>query len=642
MAGDFVGRLGRWSARQVLGVRRIAAKVRILNRESGGPVQLAKRGVRIFRRKGLLGLMDRLQRSDVLRNDYPSWLKEFGTITPAMRRAMHQRMAAFAHQPVVSILMPTYNSRLDWLQGAVDSVRAQAWPHWELCIADDASTDPGVRELLRRLSAEDERIRVVYRERNGHISEASNSALDLCRGEWIALMDHDDVLAEDALFHVVAAINAHPQVRLLYSDEDKIDEAGQRFDHHFKPDWDPHLFRSYNLVCHLAVFHAQLVRDAGGFTPGLEGAQDYDLALRCIERIAPEQIHHIPRILYHWRAHAHSTAQAQEAKPYAVAAGERALDAHLARIGIAATTEADGQGYRVRYRLPEPPPMVSIVIPTRNQLALLRQCVDSIRTKTTYPRYEIVVVDNGSDDPATLAWLDELRAQPDSRLLRDDRPFNYSELNNHAVAACAGELVALLNNDIEVITPGWLDEMASLALQPGVGAVGARLWYPDDTLQHGGVVVGLGGVAGHSHKGLRRGHAGYAARVRYRGGYSAVTAACLVVRKSAYVQVGGLNEDELKVAFNDVDFCLKLRAAGLRNVWSPYADLYHHESASRGAEDTPAKQSRFAAEVAYMRARWPEVIAADPAYNPNLTLDHEDFSLAWPPRPAARGGLADA
>lgn len=636
----FLGRLARWTARQAGRVGRLAATARVLNRDSGGPVQLARRGLGFVRRNGLQGLVRRLQRGDVLRNDYPRWLKEFGAPTPAQRREMQQRIAAFAHRPLVSILMPTYNSRLDWLQGAVDSVRAQAYPHWELCIADDASTDPAVRELLQRLAAQDPRVRVVYRERNGHISAASNSALELCTGEWIALMDHDDVLAEDALFHVVAAINARPDARLLYSDEDKVDEAGQRFDHHFKPDWDPHLFRSYNLVCHLAVFHAQLVRDAGGFAPGMEGAQDYDLALRCIERVAPEQVHHVPRILYHWRAHAQSTAQAQEAKPYAVLAGERALNAHFARTGLAATADADGQGYRVRYRLPDPPPLVSIVIPTRNGLALLRQCVDSIRAKTTYPRYEIVVVDNGSDDPATLAWLDDLRAQPGCRVLRDDRPFNYSQLNNGAVAACAGELVALLNNDIEVITPDWLDEMASVAWQPDVGAVGARLWYPDDTLQHGGVVVGLGGVAGHSHKGLKRGHAGYAARVRYRGGYSAVTAACLVVRKSAYLQVGGLNEKELKVAFNDVDFCLKLREAGYRNVWTPYADLYHHESASRGTEDTPAKQARFTSEVEYMRARWPGVIAADPAYNPNLTLDHEDFSLAWPPRPAARGGLA--
>lgn len=639
MAGEWWGRLVRWSARQKNRVRRLAATVRTLNRATGGPAKLALRGGRFVRRHGVLGALHILRNRSAARNDYPRWLSLYGQLAPDARARMRERCAGFPRQPLVSIVMPTYNSRIDWLEEAVASVRGQAYPHWQLCIADDASTDPALRALLERLPTEDPRISVVFRERNGHISAASNSALELCRGEWIALMDHDDVLTEDALFQVVAAIHAQPEARLLYSDEDKVDEGGRRFDPHFKPDWDPHLFLSYNLVCHLAVFHAPLVREAGGFTLGMEGAQDYDLALRCIERIAPRQVHHIPRILYHWRAHAQSTAQAQEAKPYAVMAGERALNAHFARTGAAATAEADGQGYRVRYHLPDPAPLVSIVIPTRNGLALLRQCVDSIRAKTTYPRYEIVVVDNGSDDPATLAWLEQLRAQPGCRVLRDDRPFNYSQLNNAAVASCAGELVALLNNDIEVITPGWLDEMASVAWQPGVGAVGARLWYPDDTLQHGGVIVGLGGVAGHSHKGLLRGHAGYAARVRYRGGYSAVTAACLVVRRSAYLQVGGLNENELKVAFNDVDFCLKLREAGYRNVWTPYADLYHHESASRGAEDTPAKQARFTGEVEYMRTRWPGVIAADPAYNPNLTLDHEDFSLAWPPRPAALGAL---
>lgn len=640
MAADFVRRVVRWSGRQAGRVTRVVAAAGALSRATGGPVQLVVRGLSFVRRKGVSGLVRHVRGWNVLRNDYPSWLASHGKLTRGMRAEMRARIAGFAQRPLVSILMPTYNSRADWLLEAVASVRRQAYPHWQLCIADDASTDEGVRALLRRLAAEDERISVAFRERNGHISAASNTALELCRGEWVALMDHDDVLAEDALFHVVSAIDARPDVQLLYSDEDKIAGDGTRFDPHFKPDWNPDLFYSYNLVCHLAVYRTQLVREAGGFAPGMEGAQDYDLALRCLERITPAQIHHIPRVLYHWRAHESSTALAQEAKPYAVDAGARALNEHFARIGLAARAESDGQGYRVRYALPAPPPLVSIVIPTRNQLGLLRQCVESIRERTTYPRWELLVVDNGSDDPATLAWLEGLRARPGCRVLRDDRPFNYSQLNNGAVAACAGEVVALLNNDIEVLTPDWLEEMVSLALQPEVGAVGARLWYPDDTLQHGGVVVGLGGVAGHSHKGLKRGHAGYAARARYRCSYSAVTAACLVVRKAVYQQVGGLNENELKIAFNDVDFCLRVRAAGYRNVWTPYADLYHHESASRGTEDTADKQARFASEVGYMRAHWADVIAADPAYNPNLTLDHEDFSFAWPPRPAALGGLA--
>jgi O-antigen biosynthesis protein len=600
-------------------------------------LKLTVLGLRFVRRNGLTGLVRRVRAWGSANADYQSWLAAYGKVTISMRAEMRRRAAGFQRQPLVSVLMPTYNTPSEWLQEAIASVRRQLYPHWQLCIADDASTDEGTRSLLRRHAAEDPRISVVFREKNGHISAASNSALELCQGEWVALLDHDDVLTEDALFHVVAAINAHPEAMLLYSDEDKIDSKGKRFGHHFKPDWNIDLFYSYNLVCHLAVYRSQLVRDAGGFSVGMEGAQDYDLALRCIERIAPRQIHHIPRILYHWRAHENSTAQAQEAKPYAMVAGERALNEHFARIGLAAHAEIDGQGYRVRYALPDPPPLVSIIIPTRNQLSLLRQCVESVQKRTTYPRYELLVVDNASDDPATLDYLQELGKRPGCRVLRDERPFNYSQLNNGAVATCAGELVALLNNDIEVITPDWLDELVSLACQPGVGTVGARLWYPDDTLQHGGVVVGLGGVAGHSHKRLRRGHAGYAARARFRSSFSAVTAACLVVRKAVFEQVGGLNEKELKVAFNDVDFCLRVSEAGYRNVWTPYADLYHHESVSRGADDSADKRARFASEVAYMRQRWASVIAADPAYNPNLTLDREDFGLAWPPRLAALG-----
>jgi O-antigen biosynthesis protein len=626
-----------WLASQGARVSRVVGVVRELKRASGGSAGLLLRGTRVLRRDGPFELFRLVLRWAAVAGDYSSWVKAHGRVTPEAEARMRECIAGFERTPLVSIVMPTYNSRTDWLLGAVESLQRQAYTNWQLCIADDASTEPRVRSLLERLARDDPRINVVFREQNGHISAASNSALELCRGDWIALMDHDDVLPADALFQVVAAINAHPEVAMLYSDEDKIDEKGRRFDPHFKPDWNIDLFYSYNLVCHLAVYRAQLVRDAGGFTVGMEGAQDYDLALRIVERISPSQIHHIPRVLYHWRAHGESTAREQGAKPYAIHAGERALNAHFHRRGLPARAEVDGQGYRVRYPLPTPAPLVSILIPTRNQVELLRQCVESVRAKSTYPNYELIVIDNGSDDADTLAYLATLRSTPSCRVLRDDRPFNYSQLNNSAVEQCAGEIVALLNNDIEVITPDWLEEMVSLACQPGVGAVGARLWYPDDTLQHGGVVVGLGGVAGHSHKRLPRGHGGHAARVRFRCGYSAVTAACLVVSKQVFQQVGGLNENELKIAFNDVDFCLRIREAGYRNVWTPYADLYHHESATRGVEDTEAKQARFASEAAYMRLRWAGVIAADPAYNPNLTLDKEDFSFAWPPRAGALG-----
>jgi GT2 family glycosyltransferase len=384
---------------------------------------------------------------------------------------------------------------------------------------------------------------------------------------------------------------------------------------------------------HLGVLSTELVREVGGFRLGMEGSQDWDLVLRCMERIGPEQVHHVPRVLYHWRIHSESTARSMNAKPYAAVAGERALNEHFERTGVRAMAEYVGFGYRVHYALPDVQPLVSLVIPTRNGLALTRQCIDSIVRKTTYKNYEILIVDNGSDDPAVLAYFKELATRPNFRVLRDDSPFNYSALNNMAVAQARGEVVALVNNDIEVMSPDWLSEMVSLALQPGVGAVGARLWYPDLTLQHGGVLLGLGGgVAGHANKGLPKGLNGYAGRAALIQSFSAVTAACLVVRKAVYEEVGGLDEERLKVAFNDIDFCLRLREAGYRNVWTPYADLLHHESATRGEDIAPEKRERFLREENYMKSRWAELLRHDPAYNPNLTADAEDFSYAWPPR----------
>jgi GT2 family glycosyltransferase len=380
------------------------------------------------------------------------------------------------------------------------------------------------------------------------------------------------------------------------------------------------------------VYQRPLVRQIGGFRQGFEGAQDYDLALRCIERLGPGAIHHIPRVLYHWRVHKESTAHDAAAKPYAMLAGERALNEHLRRCGVAAHAELIGHGYRVHYALPKAPPQISLIIPTRNGMPLIRKCVASILEKTTYPNYEILIIDNGSDDPGTLRYFEEIASEARVRLIRDDRPFNFSALNNAAVRQAEGAVIGLINDDIEVIAPDWLGAMVSFALQPAIGAVGARLLYPNDTLQHGGVVLGLGGLAAHAHRNAQHYDRGYCARASLVQSFSAVTAACLVIRKEVYEEVGGLNETDLAVAYNDVDFCLRVREAGYRNVWTPYAELYHHESATRGNEDTPAKQARFAREAAYIKQRWGHILFNDPAYSPNLTLDHEDFSLAWPPR----------
>lgn len=566
-------------------------------------------------------------------NDYSEWLHNYGSLNQLEPAQVNALLKGPKQLPQISVVMPVYNPNLTWLREAVQSVRDQVYPNWQLCIADDKSTNPKVREELLKYSALDKRILVTFREANGHISAASNSALELATGEWIALMDQDDVLAPEALYHIFEALERNPTAKLIYSDEDKIDEVGKRFSPYFKSDWNPDLFLSHNMICHLGVYRADMVKQLGGFREGREGSQDYDLALRFIELLKPDQIIHVPRVLYHWRSHADSTAQSGDNKGYALRVGQQVLNEHFQRMGIDATAELLDFGmYRARYKLPDPLPLVSLIIPTRNGLKLLRQCIDSIVEKTEYPNYEIIIIDNNSDDEDTLKYLDAVSDKDRIRVIRDTRPFNYSALNNGAVLEAKGEFVGLINNDIEVISANWLGEMISIASQPGVGAVGARLWYPDDTLQHGGVILGIGGVAGHSHKGLSRGAPGYFGRAQLIQTLSAVTAACLIIRKDIFQEVGGLDEENLKVAFNDVDFCIRVREAGYRNVWTPYAELYHHESASRGEEDTPEKQLRFTSEVNFIQQRWGKVLQEDPAYSPNLTVEREDFSLGWPPR----------
>jgi glycosyltransferase involved in cell wall biosynthesis len=568
-------------------------------------------------------------------SSYTEWVRCYDTIDEKKRLAIRKRINSLTNSPLISVLMPVYNPPLDMLEEAIRSVQAQLYPNWELCIADDASTNSKVRKVLKRYADKDARIKVIFRKKNGHISAASNSALELVTGDYLALLDNDDLLPEQALFWIADAIVANPDAGLLYSDEDKIDTTGQRYDPYFKPDWNPDLFLSHNMICHLGVYRTELVRKLGGFREGYEGAQDYDLALRCTAELTAQQIVHIPRVLYHWRSHPGSTAQAGSEKNYALTAGERSLNDHFKRTNVAATVKLLHFGmYRASYTLPATAPLVSLVIPTRNGLDLLKQCIDSILTKTTYKNYEILIVDNNSDCPKALAYFTNIVKNKRIRVLRDNRPFNYSALNNAAIKQAKGQYVALINNDIEVISPEWLTEMLSIAIQPGVGAVGARLLYPNDTLQHGGVITGIGGVAGHSHKHIQRDAYGYFARTQLIQTYSAVTAACLVIKKSIFYELNGLNEENLAIAFNDVDFCLRVREAGYRNVWTPYAELYHHESASRGFENTPEKQARFSKEVLYMKKRWGDTLMNDPAYSPNLMLDREDFSYAWPPRVA--------
>lgn len=565
-------------------------------------------------------------------SSYEEWYRRYDTLTEERIAMLRERSELLASTgPVISILLPTYQTPERWLRRCLDSVMAQVYPRWELCIADDASPDPKVVRTLEEYARRDRRIRFVRRETNGHISAASNSALELATGEYVGLLDHDDELRPHALLEMVEAIGSRDDVGLVYSDEDKLDMEGRRFDPYFKPDWDPDLLRGQNFVCHFTVIRRNLVLASGGFREGFEGSQDHDIILRCTEQLRPDQIRHIPKVLYHWRAIPGSTALTRDAKDYASSAGVRAVAEHLGRSCPGAEAQELSHGhYRVRWPLPEHPPKVSLIIPTRDKVELLRLCISSIQERSTYPNYQIVIMDNGSSTAETLSYLESLTAEERIRVVRHDAPFNYAELNNTALSYCDGDVIGLVNNDIEVITPDWLEEMVSQALRPDVGAVGAMLYYPNDTIQHAGVMLGIHGVAAHIYAGLPRGYPGHGGRARVQQTMSAVTGACLILRRSVYEQAGGLDE-RLAVAFNDIDLCLRVRDLGYRNIWTPFAELYHHESASRGQEDSPEKRERFASEVRYMMKRWGKELMSDPAYNLNLSLQHTDSRLAFPP-----------
>jgi GT2 family glycosyltransferase len=428
----------------------------------------------------------------------------------------------------------------------------------------------------------------------------------------------------------VEAINNNPQAKIIYSDEDKINLMGERVEPHFKSDWNPDLFFSQNYVSHLGIYQRELIEKIKGFRVGFEGSQDQDLLLRCLPHVQENEIIHVAKILYHWRVSEGSTALNAGEKSYTTDAGIKALEDYFAqlKLDVRVSEGVAPNLYRLYYPIPTPEPLVSLIIPTRDMLPVLQPCIRSILDKTTYQNYEIIILDNESIEEETLAFFEEIQKE-DTRIkvLPYHYPFNYSAINNYAVEHVKGELIGLINNDIEVISPDWLTEMVSHALRPEIGCVGAKLYFDDDTIQHAGVIVGLGGVAGHSHKHFYRDAPGYFYRLRIVQNLSAVTAACLIIRKSIFEQVGGLEEQNLAVAFNDVDFCLKVRTAGYRNLWTPYAELYHHESKSRGAEDTPEKIARFNKEIAFMKTKWGNTLQIDPYYNQNLTLSREDFSM---------------
>ena len=540
-------------------------------------------------------------------------------------------IAELGWHPLISIVIVADSSDDKQLAAAITSVKSQIYPHWELWLAPAAQTAPAP-EVWHAWTVADSRIKIATRQVDD-THPLSHELLQKLSGEYVVVLDGRGKLNEHALYWLVRELVAHPDSGFIYADEDKLESAGKHVAPHFKPDWNPDLFLAWDYVGALKVFRTHLVRELGGFRTDCIRSQGYDLALRAVERLEAGGIRHVPRILYHEYLDAEAGNLDKTSLSRQATAACIAVRDHLARRGINATVRESDEmsgSLRVRYALPIPPPEVTLVIPTRNGLELLRRCLDSIEASTGYPCYDIIIVDNGSDDPATVNYLKLLQDKPGLQIIRDDGSFNFSRLNNLAVKHARGTVVGLLNNDLEVINADWLIEMVSQAMRPEIGVVGARLWYPDNTIQHAGVVM-VNGVARHIHKGLPRGENGYFGRAVMVQNFVAVTAACLVVRKEIYAEVGGLDE-KFAVAFNDVDFCMRVAARGYHNLWTPYAELYHHESASRGYENTPKKRARFMMEIEHMRKRWGNAMFDDPAYNPNLHSESQDFPLARAPR----------
>ncbi|GAW95743.1 MULTISPECIES: glycosyltransferase family 2 protein [Colwellia] len=551
-------------------------------------------------------------------NPYTHWVNH---IEPNLWQAVvdDQKM-------LISVVVPIYNPPKNFLKKCVDSVLAQTYGNWQLVLVDDASTDSRVKKYLKTLS--DPRIKVIYAQHNGHISKATNMGIEVCEGDFIALLDHDDLLAPQALNEVVAAIAANPNWQWLYSDEDFINENGARVVPHFKSDWNPFLLHAHNYITHFCVYKSDLLKTLKGCRVGFEGAQDYDLALRASEVLSSQQIGHISKILYHWRMHEGSTALNSDAKSYTVALGKKALTEHLQRKSINAVVDYGNLDnyFHVKYK-PLAWPKVSIVIPTRDHKRVLETCIRSILQKTDYPDYEIVVMDNQTSDLDALSYLSTINKLKNINVFKHDKVFNYSEINNVAVAKANGEVVVLLNNDTEVISHDWLLQLVGLAMQPDVGCVGAKLLYPDQSIQHAGIVMGLGGYAAHSHRRTPEGSNGYFNRPHVNQVMSGVTGACLAIRKQTYLAVGGLDTD-FQVAYNDVDFCLKVKSSGFYNVYCAGAQLYHFESKTRGDDGESAdKVQRFDKEKALLLDRWQAEIEHDPYYSPHLTRDAEDFTI---------------
>ena len=590
-----------------------------------------EKGIRYWKSQGAAALAEKVvTKVKNVRQGPPSYQKWIRHHLPDRNELEKQKKTSFGYRPKISFVVPLYKTPEKYLRRLTESFQEQTYSNWELCFSDGSGAQSPLTELLKELTAKDNRIKYVSHEEPLQISENTNSAIEIATGDFIAFADHDDELTPNALFECVKAINEKPQTLVIYTDEDKMSMDGHKFfQPHFKPDYNPDLLCTVNYICHLFVVSRKVIEKVGGLRSEFDGAQDYDFVLRCVEAVKDEEICHIPKILYHWRCHEDSTAENPESKLYAFEAGRRAVQAHYERTGIRAEVfKGEYLGlYRTKF-IRDHDPLISIIIPNKDHIDDLKRCMESIEQKSTYKNYEYIIVENNSTDSATFEYYKKLEAEnPKVHMVYWDGVFNYSAINNYGASFAKGEYLLLLNNDTEIINPDCLEELLGYCMRKDVGAVGARLYYEDDTIQHAGVVIGFGGIAGHCFVQQKRGTTGYCHRIICAQDYSAVTAACMMVKKSAFDAVGGLSE-ELAVAFNDIDFCMKLRKAGYLIVYNPYAELYHYESKSRGLEDTPEKVARFNKEIATFEKKWPEILEnGDPYYNPNLTLKSQDFSL---------------
>ena len=582
-----------------------------------------KKGILYLRHYGpkefWVKLTERFQADDV---DYEQWYENHKALPEELEKQKNEK---WKRKPLISIVVPVYNTPQVFLRQMIESVQNQSYSEWELCIGNASPENKEMKKILEEYK-KDARIKEVEIPENKGISQNTNRAMEIASGEWIGLLDHDDLLAPNALYEIAKAVNEHPDAEVIYTDEDKVTtDLKEHFQPHLKPDFNLDLLRSNNYICHFFVASRDLIKRVGGFRPEFNGAQDYDLILRCTEQA--KQIVHIPKILYHWRVHKASTADNPASKMYAFDAGKRAIEEHLVRCRTKGTVQhtKDLGFYRVKYEVCGEP-LVSIIIPNKDQSEALKKCLDSIREKTSYRNYEIIIVENNSEEPETFAFYKKIAGEK-IKIVTWEGEFNYSAINNFGVRHARGDYLLLLNNDVEIINGDWLTEMLSHCQRKEVGIVGAKLYYPDNTIQHAGIIIGIGGVAGSVFVGLPRAFSGYLHKASIQLDLSAVTAACMLVKRSVFEQVGGL-EEKLKVAFNDVDFCLRVREKGYLVVYDPYAELYHYESKTRGAEDTKEKIRRFQTEIEYMRSHWIGLLKkGDPYYNCNLSLTKWDYSL---------------